>query len=343
MKPTAESARRYQFGLMHLLYALTLLGVGGALGRVGLYIAFTAIATWGCIWQGGRTLESARTAILVLGGLIVLPCLSLCLIPATSSAREAARRTECKNHLKQLILGLQIYHDVHGAFPPPYIADAQGKPLHSWRVLILPFIEGGRTYAKYHFNEPWNSPHNSKLAATHSDYLFRCPSIDGLPDYHTNYLMVARSPSNFTLDQVDDSANTIMLIEADRSVHWMEPSDIGVEEAAELLNSQPFTGPGHGHQNFFNTQPRSRHIATVDGAVHRTYGYSDRQTCRDLLSVNNGRNVTIATNEYKGPATQPNIANWIRGGVLVALVLLPFGWVFRKEPSGSITHAAAER
>jgi hypothetical protein len=56
-------------------------------------------------------------------------------------AHEAARRVQCSNHLRQIGLALHNYHDFYGSLPPAFVADSHGKPIHSWRVLILPFME----------------------------------------------------------------------------------------------------------------------------------------------------------------------------------------------------------
>ena len=56
------------------------------------------------------------------------------------------------------------YHETYGCFPPAYVADRDGKPMHSWRVLILPFLEQQELYNAYNFAEPWNGPNNRKLA-----------------------------------------------------------------------------------------------------------------------------------------------------------------------------------
>src|SRR5262245_52541441 len=92
----------------------------------------------------------ALRAILVIGVLGLLVALLLPAFPRT--AREAARRMQCGNHLKQIGLALQTYHDVYGSLPPAYIADASGKPLHSWRVLILPFLGERSLYEAYRFD-----------------------------------------------------------------------------------------------------------------------------------------------------------------------------------------------
>src|SRR5262245_40148113 len=83
----------------------------------------------------------AVLAVLLVGALCIIPILIALLLPAVQAAREAARRTACANNLKQIGLAFQNYADAHGQFPPAYLADKDGKPMHSWRVLILPFME----------------------------------------------------------------------------------------------------------------------------------------------------------------------------------------------------------
>jgi len=63
------------------------------------------------------------------------------LLPAVQKVREAASRTHSMNNMKMLGLALHNYHDANGRFPPAFVVDKAGKPLYSWRVLILPYIE----------------------------------------------------------------------------------------------------------------------------------------------------------------------------------------------------------
>ena len=127
------------------------------------------------------------------------------------------------------------YHDTYGCFPPAYVADGDGKPMHSWRVLILPFLEQGELYRAYDFAEPWDGPNNRKLAAE-MPRAFACPNRpDGdAPDPWTSYLAIAGPGTAFpgagttTLgDAIDGPARTIFVAEvADARVHWMEPRDL---------------------------------------------------------------------------------------------------------------------
>ena len=57
----------------------------------------------------------------------------------------------------------KVYEDEHGCFPPAYVADASGRPMHSWRVLILPYLDQQQLYDQYDFSEPWNGPNNQQL------------------------------------------------------------------------------------------------------------------------------------------------------------------------------------
>src|SRR5262245_66359 len=105
--------------------------------------------------------------VLAVGGVLLVCCGGLTipalLLPAVQQGREAARRSQCKNNLKQIALALLNYESRYGTFPPAYVADESGKPMHSWRVLILPDLDQQALYNDYNFSEPWDGPNNSRL------------------------------------------------------------------------------------------------------------------------------------------------------------------------------------
>ena len=88
-------------------------------------------------------------------------------------SRNAALRFQCSTRLKQIDLALHEYENRYHSFPPAYIADRNGKPMHSWRVLILPFLDETDVYNRYDFNEPWDGPNNRKLL----DARLRCMRV----------------------------------------------------------------------------------------------------------------------------------------------------------------------
>ena len=101
--------------------------------------------------RDGFTLIELLVVIAIIGVLIGL------LLAAVQRVREAANQTACRNNLKQIGLAMHNYHSVNNAFPMPAIVDKDGKPLLSWRVAILPFIERGELYNKFHTDEPWGA------------------------------------------------------------------------------------------------------------------------------------------------------------------------------------------
>ena len=108
------------------------------------------------------------------------------LLPAVQSAREAARRAQCVNNLKQIGLAMHNYQSANNAFPRPAITDKQGKALLSWRIAILPYIEQQELYNKFKLDEPWDSPHNKALLKEMpSTYV--CPSRAAGEPFTTTY------------------------------------------------------------------------------------------------------------------------------------------------------------
>jgi hypothetical protein len=168
----------------------------------------------------------------VLTFLGILALLIALLIPASRSARPAARRSQCVNNLKQIALALRNYEQMHNALPPAYTVDANGRPLHSWRTLILPYLEQHALYQTIDLSKSWNDPANAKVLQT-SLAVFRCPDAVG-PQNTTTYLAIV-APNSCLMpkelrrlaDITDGTDATVMVIEADEgnAVPWMAPVD----------------------------------------------------------------------------------------------------------------------
>ncbi|HTU19628.1 MAG TPA: DUF1559 domain-containing protein [Gemmataceae bacterium] len=98
--------------------------------------------------------------------------------PALTSGREPTARSQSHNNLKQMILAMYNYQDtvMEHSLPPAALVDRQGRPLLSWRVLILPFLEQQNLYNEFHLDEPWDSPHNLRQ-------LPRMPKVYSSPSF----------------------------------------------------------------------------------------------------------------------------------------------------------------
>jgi len=143
----------------------------------------------------------------------------------------------CANNLKQIGLALHMYHDEWKCLPPAYVADEQGRPMHSWRVLVLPYMEQRVLYEQYDFDEPWNSPHNLEVARQIPSVI-RCPRDRQAGPTDTSYVMLVgpealcegAMPTTFA-DVTDGTSNTIAVVEMSGSgILWSEPEDLNAEE-----------------------------------------------------------------------------------------------------------------
>jgi hypothetical protein len=235
-----------------------------------------------------------RAIVYFLGLLFVLAML----LPAISVAREGARRATCGNNLRQLALALHNYHDRYGCFPPAYVADKDGKPVHSWRVLILPFMECRPLYERYDFNEPWNGPHNRKLLAERPSEL-ACLSDENARargSTHTNYLAVMgtrtawrgdKPRSTRDADLAGKSASTIMLVEvADANINWTEPKDLSIDVFQNGDSPSMRVVPSSRHlldNGFFYYDTPIVCAAMMDGSLRLLP--ADRLATGDLLTI----------------------------------------------------------
>jgi prepilin-type processing-associated H-X9-DG protein len=251
-----SAPRPLQFGLKTIL-AITagfaLLFASGSWFGVPGYALFFLLAGLAAVFAFSRDFDVfALSLALYLCFISVMCCGAFPLLDWGS--RVPARRSQCVNNLKQIGLGLQNYADVYGCFPPVCVTDENGKPMHSWRVLILPFIEHKPLYDKYDFNEPWNGRNNSKLAKEMPN-VFRCPSDAASPAAMTNYLAVVgpetiwQPDHGTTFKEIEDGpSHTIAVVEATGAgIPWMEPRDLPFSAVSKGINPKQGLGISSQH------------------------------------------------------------------------------------------------
>ena len=209
------------------------------------------------------------------------------LAPALIDGRTPARKASCSNNLHNIVLALQQYHTDHGSYPPPFIADASGKPLHSWRVLLLPYLEQKAIHRQYRFDEPWDGPNNRKL---HNNVLkcFCCPADENAyRNAETSYVVVTgpktpwRGANSFFRDAdiLDGLSNTILLVEiANSGIHWMEPRDLHINQMPMTINAARVQGISSHH-------PGGALAADAAGGIRFLTNDTSPQTLRALLTA----------------------------------------------------------
>lgn len=148
-------------------------------------------------------------------------------------------RSEAGHHLKQILIALHSYHDAMTTFPAHALYSKEGKPLLSWRVALLPYLEQGPLYKEFHLDEPWDSPHNKKLIAK-IPAIYRNPKIKDAREGLTTYLTPINKAFLFTgsdkglqiKDLEDGTANTAIVVDVadEAGVIWTKPDDLVVNE-----------------------------------------------------------------------------------------------------------------
>ena len=202
--------------------------------------------------RSGPFQYSLRTLLLAVVCLSILLAAARSLGIAVHLARQRARLMQCENNLKQLGLALDAYHQNWGCFPPAYVADPQGRPLYSWRVLILDILDSDPQHSIPAPNKPWNSPQNASKARKWFACL-HCPEDNGPPEM-TSYVAVVGPHTAWPgakgskLSDFKDPSKTILLVEvADAGINWTEPRDLDIRQIAMVVNSAPGQGISSYH------------------------------------------------------------------------------------------------
>lgn len=270
------------FRLTTIFYVMALLGAAlTAFGAWGSLVAAIVLAVWFVV----KAQDMPGVFGLIMLGLLWLAS-ALIVSPLLQSARTPDIRNECRAHLRDIAIALENYHATYGSFPPLYIADANGKPMHSWRVLILPFMESQALYNAYSFSEPWNGPNNRKLADQAPFYC--CPGIPGdeLVGCTTYFAVVGKDAAWVpdrarTISEItDDPSHSILVLESSaKEVNWMEPVDLSIDEALHQLISASSGGHRKGHTS---------EAVFANGNVDTVWSYERPDTAKALLTINAG-------------------------------------------------------
>ena len=205
------------------------------------------------------------------------------LLPAVQQVREAARRTSSANNLRQLALACFNYESVHRSFPSQAIFSEDGRPLLSWRVKILPYLDEQALYEKFRLDEPWDSEHNIQLLDEMPEVFLNPNSIHR---NKTGYLalkgegtfMDGTDGPNRIASFVDGTSNTIMFVEADDdvAVEWTKPADL------------PFN-PENPMRGLGGLRPAGFNAAFCDGSVQFIDRSIDWEMLRRMAIRNDGK------------------------------------------------------
>ena len=178
---------------------------------------------------------------------------TVCVVPAPAADEPTQKEFQtAANRLKELGIAFHTYGDNNGGKWADDITDKDGRPLLSWRVALLPHIEGEKLYKEFKLDEPWDSEHNKKLIAkmppTYQPVRGKAkPGETFLQRFVGKDALFNENGSDYKISTVPDgTSNTALVVEADDPVVWTKPLDLTFIPKAPLPKlGGPFNGPFH--------------------------------------------------------------------------------------------------
>ena len=176
------------------------------------------------------------------------------------------------------------YQSAHCRLPPAAVCDSSGKPLLSWRVLVLPYIDQDELFKEFHLDEPWDSPHNvALLPRMPGAYAPPSGKAWKVPPHHTvckvfvgrGAAFEGREGLNLHADFPDGTSNTFLVVEAGAPVPWTKPEDLPFDPDGPLPDL-------HG---LFHDMFRA---GMADGSVRHVTVDTDETTLRGAITRHGG-------------------------------------------------------
>lgn len=171
--------------------------------------------------------------------------------PTQNIRRNIVQRTGTSDKLRGIFRAMELYaNDNNGNFPPAYTKSPDGKPLLSWRVLLLPYMEQDNLFRMFNQSEPWDSPTNKPLLAKMPKVYMSSSNYDVNAKFQTTFLAPVASETVFpptgSVNRnavTDGMSGTIILLDVDdeAAVEWTRPKDLAVTKI------NPTLGMGNSH------------------------------------------------------------------------------------------------
>jgi uncharacterized protein DUF1559 len=205
-------------------------------------------------------------------------------LPAWDAAEEATRRRTCVDRVHRITLAMLLYECDHGTLPLAYTIDTDGKPMHSWRVLLLPYLGQQELHDKICLDEPWDSEHNRQFHRQAIEF-YQCPSKDLKPGQTTYSVVVGpetpfqAGPGKALSDFGPKSAGMILVVERNGAGCWMDPAhDVSQQATEEGVNALHGTDDGIG-----SPHPGGANFGFRDGGVRFFSETADIEVLKKLL------------------------------------------------------------
>jgi len=272
----------YEFGLRHLFWLIAV--YIAAIASFGFIGVFTA--TWICLaWACAVSSNDIRLAYGIIGVTtigVVIPAstsrIHYCSIAATASP----------HYFGEVVRAVRQYHLDHGALPPTSFKGSDGESIHSWRVLLLPYLDCGDIYPAYRFDEPWDGP-NHRLLHSQCPLEYRNWREDD--DGSTGVVAIIGGNTAWQANAGADDpefARKVLFIEAAESIPWLAPRDEAFD-AQRLARQKPIpslSGSTCSGQELLFRKTRGRHIGLFNGSSLTTKSCVDADTSTRLVDVN---------------------------------------------------------
>jgi hypothetical protein len=252
----------------------------------------------------GQTSPTFRRTIAASVVLVLVACGAVATYrygaPAIASVQANRVKAQSMRNIARIAAALNAYAADHGTYPPPATARPDGTPMHSWRVLILPYLGHKELFNEYDMNQSWDSATNIALGSR-MPAVFRGASSQMFGEELSYYLItgpgtlfppappgepvgtfLSLSPSTIS----DDPSKTLLVVEAVGSSgsyysSWLEPRDLDVTAMQGLIGSAPGREIG-------GINPDGAVIATVDGQAHFLNAQTSPSIVMALITASGG-------------------------------------------------------